>query len=132
MNLLSDCFNFDDIVIFKLYKKYVCFLLLITISIVILLFVEKRMYYQGSFTVDNEKIVLFTEKEYVNIIKNAKEIELNGIMCDYSINSIWPLNDNYFVDISTRTKLENINNGIYKIYLGKERLFDYMIRIIKE
>ena len=43
-----------------------------------------------------------------------------------------PLDNNFLVSIKLNIKIKNISEGDYKIYLGKERLFDYIIRIIRK
>ena len=72
------------------------------------------------------------DKDYVNKIKDEKEILIDDIKYEYSIKKLEQLNDNYMISININTKLENINQGIYKIIIGKESIFDYIIRIIKK
>ncbi len=131
MNMLSDSFN-DDVKIFSFNKKYLCHVVLLSVILLMLLFIKKNMYYQNSFNIVNEKIMLLVDNKYINVIKETKEIEIEGIRCSFSINSILPLEDKYYIDISLNPKIDIISNGIYKIYLGKERLFEYIVRIINK
>ena len=132
MSLLTDLFDNDDIGIMKLNKKYIFFIIVIILLIIVLLFIKKEIYYQNTFNYTNNEAILLVEREYVNRIKEMKEIEVSGIMCGYSINDITSLDNAFLINIKLNTKINNISNGVYRIYLGKERLFDYIIRIIKK
>ncbi len=131
MNLLSELFS-DDIMILSLNRKYLLIVIVIVILTILLLIIKVDCYYHSSFNIVDEKTVLLAEREAINKIKNSKEIILDGIKCDYSIKDITSLNDNYLIDVSLKTPIKNISNGTYEIYLGKERLFDYIIRIIRK
>ena len=63
---------------------------------------------------------------------NSKEIIINKIKYDYSIKEVIPFDDNFLIRIIVDNKIESLNRGTYQINLGKERLFDYIIRIIKK
>ena len=98
--------------------------------VVLLIFLEKNNYYIGTFTVSNDKIVLLAEKDKVNNITSNKKIIIDGIENNYSIRSIDVIDNVSMVNIKTDIKIKNISSGTYKVYLGKERLFEYIIRII--
>ena len=99
---------------------------------VIILFIKKDYYYSNVFKINGEDIVLLLDKDYVNKIKENKEILIDDIKYDYSIKKLEQLEGSYMISISINTKIENINQGIYKIMIGKESIFDYIIRIIKK
>ena len=128
MNLLNKIFNYDDIEITIINKKYSILLIGFIVIILLLVLIKKDNYYSSTFTYVDKSLVLLVDKDYVNEIRDNKQIIIDDINYDYSINSIEPFND-YFL-ISIETKLKNINNGIYKIHLGKESVFDYIVRII--
>lgn len=130
MNLLNNLFNVDDVKIFSLYKRYLLIFIIMVIIITIMLILKKDYYYQNSFSIIGEEIILLTEKEHINNIQSNNKIIINDVMCDYSINSIEPIDGSYFVNIKVNTKLKIVKGGIYKIYFGKEKIFDYIIRII--
>ena len=131
MNLLSNLFNSDDIEITNLNRKYLIIISITIIIMIALLLIKKDNYYQSTFNMIDEKTILLVEKEYINGIKNKKEIVINDIKSDYSIETIEPFNNNYLVSINLKTNIKNIENGTYKINIGKERLFDYIIKKIK-
>ena len=131
MNLLSNLFNSDDIEITNLNRKYLIIISITIIIMIALLLIKKDNYYHSTFNMINEKTILLVEKEHINGIKNKKEIVINDIKCDYSIETIEPFNNNYLVSINLKTNIKNIGNGTYKINIGKERLFDYIIKKIK-
>ena len=132
MNLLSNLFDSDNLEIIQVNKKYILVFIAILLLIGILLFIKKENYYLNSYTVSESGIVIIVENDYFNEIKKQREIIINDIKCGYSINKITPVDNNVLVGISLNTKIENISSGIYKVYLGKERLFDYVIRIIRK
>ncbi len=133
MNLLINLFDIDKREISNVNKKSVIlFLMFVLIIIALVLFTKKNNYYTNEFTMVDNNIVLLVEKEYINTIKNNKKIIINDINFSYSINTISPVNDIYMVDIKLNNAIKNINTGKYKIFLGKESLFDYIVRIIKK
>lgn len=132
MNLLNDAFNSDDRDIVRVNKKYLFILVFMLLIISSLLLVKKNNYYINTYSASDGTIVLLVEKEYVNEVKDNNEIIINEIKCDYSIKEIIPVDDSFFINIDLNIKIKNIVSGIYKVNLGKERLFDYIIRIIKK
>lgn len=131
MNLLNNIFSYDNMEINKVNKRYILIFSLLIILILLLMIIKKDNYYENTFTVIDNSIVLLVDKNYVNKIKDNKKIIIDNIDCEYSINSVEPLNDMYMVNIKIDIKI-NVNNGSYKLYLGKERIFDYIVRIIKK
>lgn len=130
MNLLNSIFNFDEIEMVSINKKYIFILVVITVFIILLLIIKKDIYYSGTYTLNGNEILLMVEEKQVNKIKNTNKIIIDNIENSYSINEIVPVNDILVVKIGLELNIQNISNGTYKIYLGKERLFDYIIRII--
>ena len=131
MSLLSDFFDGDNYELISLNKKYIIVILLMIFIMILLILIKKDIYYQNSFNVIENNVVLLVEKNYVNIVKENKKIIINDIKYDYKINTIEQVNNNFLINIKLDTELININYGSYKIFLGKERLFDYIIKIIK-
>lgn len=132
MNLLSSVFDTDHIGIIRINKKYIKIMVILLVLIIILLFTTKDNYYRNTFTKIDEKTILFVDKDYVNKVKKENTIIINGVETKYNINNITSENDIYLFDVSIETNINNVNNGVYKINLGKEKLFDYILRIIKK
>ena len=132
MNLLNKLFDFDELEMMKINKKYFIIFIFIFFVILLLLIIKKNNYYINTFTIVDNNIILLVEKDFVNEVKNNKEIIINDIKSGYSINKITIDDDFYLISINLNTKIENIKNGKFKIYIGKESLFDFIIRIIKK
>ena len=133
MNLLNNIFNFDEIEIKRLSRKYLLIFIIFILMMITLLLIEKNRYYTNTFNVINEKMVLFVQKEYINEISNNNMIVIdNSIESSYSIKKVEPVDNMFMVSIKTSIPLKNISNGSYKVYTGKERLFEYIVRIIKK
>lgn len=130
MNLLNNLFSTEDIEIVNVNRKYLIIIAVVLLVIGLLLMINKDNCYINRFNVIDNEIMLLVEKEYINKIKNSKNIIINDVENIYSINSIMPLDNNFLVSIKLNMEIKNITEGDYKIYLGKERLFDYIIRII--
>ena len=121
MNLLSNFFDGDNFELISINKKYIIFILLMFFTMILLLLIKKDIYYQNSFNVIENDIVLLVENDYVNIVKNNKKIIINDVKYDYKINAIEQVNNNFLISVKLDTELININYGSYKIILGKER-----------
>ena len=132
MNLLNNLFNTEDIEIVNVNKKYLIIVIIGLVVIGLLLIINKKNYYINKYNVIDDEIILLVEKDYINKIKNSKNITINDVENTYSINTIMPLDNDFLVSIKLNIKIKNISEGDYKIYLGKERLFDYIIRIIRK
>ena len=131
MNLLNDIFDVDKNRIMEVNKKYMVTMIIIVLFVIALLyFFKKDCYYENKITNVGDNVVLIVEKEMINDIKNNKKIIIDGILNDYSINRIESLQDICFVYIKIDYK--NINDNTYRIYLGKERVLDYIVRILKK
>ena len=131
MSLLNEIFDTDRIRIMEVNRKYMFILGIIAFFIVIsLLFIEKKHYYVNTITSVGESVVLVSEKEMINIIKNNKKIIIGDIEFDYSINRIEVLEDVSFIYLNVDK--ENIHSNTYKIYLGKENVLEYIIRTLKK
>ena len=130
MNLLSNVFDTNRIDLMEVNKKYMFILIIIiSLTIISLLFIEKNYYYTNTITNVGDNIVLVVEKEMVSNIKNNKKIIIDDIENDYSINKIEVLQDICFVYININNK--NIQSNTYKINIGKESVLDYIIRTLK-
>lgn len=131
MNLLTNLFD-DNWEIISINKRSLLLVIIFIALIVILLLVKMDNYYQNVFNVFENKLSLLVEREYLNRIKSSKEIIIDGIKYDYDIVDIEPIDKNYIMHISLHTSLKNNRQGSYKIYLGKERLFDFIIKKFRE
>ena len=132
MNELNNIFDDDKIFLKKINKKYLLITIFILFFILILLFqVEKNNYYENIIMMENEKIIV-VDKNYINEIKSKKEIIIGDINFNYSINKIEKKNNLYFLSIKIVPETETISENTYRILLGKEKIIDYIIRIISE
>ena len=132
MNLLNSIFNYDEIEIINTNKKYFFLTAIIILLISLLFLIQKNNYYSNTFTVVDSEIILLVEKDYINLIKSKNAIIIDNIENNYSIKSITPIDNGMMVSINLNTKINKLKSGVYKIYIGKEKLFDYFVRIIKE
>lgn len=131
MNLLNNMFDTCDVEIINTNRKYFIFTIVVLILVISLLMIKKDNYYSNNFSVSDNEVVLLVEKGAINKIKENKKIIISDIENSYSINTITALDNSFLIGINLDTAIKNVNSGDYKIYLGKERLFDYIIRIIK-
>lgn len=131
MNLLNNMFDTCDMEIINTNRKYFILAIVILIFVISLLMIKKDNYYSNNFSVSDNGVVLLAEKGVINKIKENNKIIISDIENSYSINTITALDNSFLIDINLDTTIKNVNSGDYKIYLGKERLFDYIIRIIK-
>ena len=132
MNLLNNILDTDQIQINKFSKVYIKILLGMLILLLLLLLIKKNYYYENELIYDNTNIILLSDKNTINKIKNSKVILVNDIESDYSINRIIDKNDTCYVDIKLNSNIEGFSSGKYKILLGKETILEYFIRIIKK
>lgn len=130
MSLLNDIFDTDRINIMEVNKKYMIMLVVVCVFISILLIIEKKKYYTNTITNVGEKTVLVVEKNMIDSIKSNKKIIINDLENNYSINRIEVLQDLCFVYVDL--EYNDFYSNTYKIYLGKERVLDYIIRILKK
>lgn len=131
MSLLNSLFDTDEIELIKVNKKFFKILIIMLLLIIFSLLIKKTNYYSNTFTISDKKALLLVEKDYINEINNNKKIIIDNIENEYSIEKITPSDDIYIVKVKLKTKID-IKSGVYKIYLGKESLFDYIFRIIKK
>ena len=132
MNLLSNIYNLDNIEISNVNRKYLILIIIFIIIIILSLLITKDNYLENSFTVIDNKLLLVVDNENINVIKNSKEIIIKDIKYDYRIDKIERFDNNYLVTVNINNMINNINQGNYKIYSGKEKIVDYIIRIIKK
>lgn len=128
MNILSDIFDTDRIRIMEDKRKYMVILIVIFLIITILFIHEKDRYYTNTITNVGDQKVLIVEKDMIDSIKSSNKIIIDDLESDYSINRTEVLQDVCFVYINL--EYNDIHNNTYKIYLGKERVLDYIIRIL--
>ncbi len=131
MNLLNSVFNIDDLEIKKTNKKYLIIFVFLMIVLIMFLLIKKNKYYVNSFTIIDKKIALLVENDRIDDVKENNKIIINNIMCNYSIKKIESVDNSFIVYIKIDVIIDNLSSGKYMINLGKERLFEYVIRIIK-
>ncbi len=130
--MLNNSLFLDQLIIKRESVKRL--LIVIGISIILILFLFfycKEYYYTGTLSVVNNEIALMIPKDQLNEIKTKNIIIIDGIQNNYNINKISNMKDFLMVYIYLKTKQENIQNQEFKIYLGKEKIIEYIIRIIK-
>ena len=132
MNTLNNIFNTDEIEINSVNKKYSKILLIIIILVSSLLLIKKDYYYENILLIDDNNIFLLVDKDVINSVKDKKTILVNKISNNYSINRIIDKGDICYMDIKLNTNISNISNTKYKTLLGKESVFEYIIRTIKK
>ena len=132
MNLLNDIFDSEQIEINMITKKYLkIFIIIIILLITFLFYIEKNNYYANSLIIGEDSILLVVDKKMVNEVKNENSLIVNNISSNYSINRIIPDGDICYIDINLETNILNGQEKEYKIFLGKEKMIEYLIRIIK-
>lgn len=132
MDLLNNVFNVDDNEINKFNIKYIK-VLIITILLIVTLFIIKKDYYYGNDIIISENMMaIVVDKSVLNKVKNKNTILVNESENKYSINKIIDEGSICYIDITLNTDIENISNSKYKILLGKETIFEYIIRVIKK
>ena len=132
MNLLNEVFNYDQTEIDIINKKYWKIFVLIMFFLAPLLFlVDKNYYYEGNIMIDEDNIFLIVDKDMVNEVKNKKNILINNISSNYSINRIITDNDICYLDVNLEINILNKQNMTYRVFIRKEKMIEYFIRIIK-
>ena len=133
MKLLNNIFDLDQIEINKINKICLRALIIIVwILFVGVVFIKKDYYYENVLIKENDNIIFLVDKDEMNNIQNKEGVLINKIQSKYSINKIISCEDICYVDINITTNMENITGNKYKILLGKERIIEYLIRIIKK
>ena len=132
MNLLNQVFNLDKDEINRVNKNYLIVFLLMMVLLIVVLFLKKDYYYENSLLFNEDSIMLLVNKDEINKIKDKQSILINEIRSDYSINRIIEEGNICYVDIDLKTNISNISQSKYKILLGKETIFEYIVRIIKK
>lgn len=132
LNLLDNIFNTDSIEINKVNKKYLIILIIICLLSSGLFLIRKDYYYQNKIIIDDDRILLLVDKDKVNEIKKKKIVLIDDIKTNYSINKIINDGNICYIDINLEINIENISDKKYRILLGKETIFEYIIRVIKK
>ncbi len=132
MNLLNQVFNLDKDEINRVNKKYIIVFSIMMALLIVVLFLKKDYYYENSLLFNEDSIMLLVNKDEINKINDNRYILINGIKSDYSINRIIEEGNICYADINLKTNITNISQTKYKILLGKETIFEYIIRIIRK
>ena len=104
---------------------------IITILFLLLIFIKKdKGYHNNIVFVDNQHAYIVMDKDLVNDIKLQKEVWLNEVKYDFIIDKIEKKNNIYLGYISFSYEL-NLDVNTYQIILGKERLLNYILRVMK-
>ena len=133
MLLFNDIFNQDDIKINYFNKRYLKIIIVIVIILFLVLFlIKKNYYYENDIIQNSDGIILLVDKDMINSIKRQRTIVINNIESDYDINKVINDKDICYLEINLKTDIKNIEKAKYKIFLGKETILEYIIRIIKK
>ncbi len=126
-------FNNDDrFIMNKTFKYNVILMVCLLIILGVLLLFKRNQYYENKITfLDSKSAVLMVNKDYLNSIKDSKELFLDEISYKYNIEKVEEINNIYFVYVNFNMELK-INEEYYKIFIRKEKLIEYFIRIIKD
>ena len=126
-------FNDSDRFIFnKTFRYNVIVMIVLLIIMVLLLLLEKNQYYENQITfMDDKMAFLVVDNKYLNTVKEKKELILDKVSYKYNIEKIEEVGEIYFVYINFDIKLK-VNERYYKIFIGKEKLVQYFIRIVKD
>ncbi len=109
------------------------FIILLFLLFSLLLFIKKSHYYENIIqSMGDNKAIMIVDKKYINLIKNKKNIIIKDLEVDYNIEKIEENENNYLLYI--QFEMEIVFNDIskYKVFLEKESILEYFIRIIKE
>ncbi len=109
------------------------FIILLFLLFSFLLFIKKSHYYENIIqSMGDNKAIMIVDKKYINLIKNKKNIIIKDLEVDYNIEKIEENENNYLLYI--QFEMEIVFNDIskYKVFLEKESILEYFIRIIKE
>ena len=127
----NDIFDHDLISLNSLNKKYCLIIFSILIILVILLFlIKKDLLYKNIITLNDSKGIMVVEKDYLETVKEQKKVYINNVSYDYNIEKIEEANDFYLLTVCFPYELKNIDAKEYQIFLGKESIFKYFIRIM--
>lgn len=130
-NLLNSVFDTDRMEIQNLNKIYIFILMLIIVILIILIFfAKKNIYYENYIITENENIIMIVEKSKINMINDNGDIIIDDIKNNYNIIKIKTDDDNCFVYIDLKKKIENINHQKYQVLLGKETIIEYIIKVL--
>ena len=128
INLFNDS---DRFIYNKTFVYNLIFIIILLVILLALILIKKDIYYQNVITfTDNKSACIYVEKDYLNSIKNKKKIIIDDVDYEYNIEKIEEKKDIYFVYINFNIELK-IDEDYYKIFMGKEKLIEYFIRIIK-
>ena len=131
-NLLNEIFNPEQIEIIMVNQRYLkIFGITVFFLIVSLFLLSKNYYYENVMIIKDDKVLLVVDKKIINDITKKSKIIVNDISSNYSINNIISDGDICYIDIKLETNIINNQNMKYKIFLRKERMIEYFIRIIK-
>jgi len=131
-NSLNENKNSVEIKIF-MYSAVVGFLLIILI--VVMSIVEKNLYYQNSLIIINEKRALLNVLPMdLSILEKNKYMLIDNKKYYYKIEEIELINENniYYqiiLDMNNDLLINSINSC--KILIRKEKMFNYITRIIR-
>ena len=132
MNLLNSVLLIEQIRIKKEGIPRLWIIIIISILLGLFLFLyEKDYYYTNNLIISDNNIGLVVTEPYINKIKQNNKIIVDNIENNYSIKKISSLNNLTIVYIKLKIMQDNIQNTEYKVYLGKEKIIEYIVRIIK-
>ena len=121
----------DKLLINKTHQYIKLFCIIFAFALVSLVLLEKEHYYENIIEfINDDTAVIIVDKKSINMIKEREKILLGDLLSSYSINKIEESDKNYIVSINIKEKV-NIYTNKYRIFLGKEKIIEYIIRILK-
>ena len=121
----------DKLLINKTHQYIKLFCIIFAFALVSLVLLEKEHYYENIIEfINDDTAVIIVDKKSINIIKEREKILLGDLLSSYSINKIEESDKNYIVSINIKEKV-NIYTNKYRISFEKEKIIEYIIKILK-
>lgn len=113
------------------FKYGIISIILAFLIIISLLVIKKNYFYINSiaFTSSNTGMIV-VDNSRINDLKKINQIIVGDMVVNYNIEKIEETDDVYLVDIKFNEELK-INENIYKVFLFKESILEYIIRVMK-
>ena len=125
-------FDIDFLNIKRLTWKYLWIVIVTLITLLILLiFLKKEKVVIASFNfIDGTKAYVEFRKVNINSLDNIQKVIINEISYDFSIEMIEEKDDVYVMMVLFKEEIKT-EGQICRLFLGKESMIGYIIRIIK-
>ena len=129
---MDNIFDNNRLSLYREFKRYSILFIFIVILLNLGLFtIKKERIYENSLYFSKlDRAYLFTNKDILKILKERQKILIDDVEYDFIIEKIEKQDNNFLVYISFPIELATSIDK-YQINLGKEKLLDFIIRIIK-